>query len=81
MTVSVKYYAYNDTCKYKGVTVMNFSAYIERQKSIIRSRHEGETFLIHKGETIRLSESEKLLNDIEDMRGLNKTEREFYRYA
>lgn len=54
---------------------MTFTAYIERQKSIIRSRHEGETFLIQKGETIPLNQSEKLLNELSSLKGLNKKER------
>ena len=58
---------------------MNFTAYIERQKNIIRSRHEGETFLVQRGETIPLNESEKLLNDLCELKGLNKKERQTFR--
>ena len=54
---------------------MNFAAYIQRQKNIIRSRHEGETFLIQKGEVTALSESERILYELESLRGLNKRER------
>lgn len=54
---------------------MTYSAYIERQKSIIRSRHEGETYLLQKGEVIPLSQSEKLLIELSSLKGLNKTER------
>lgn len=54
---------------------MTYMAYIERQKSIIRSRHEGETFLLEKGEVIHLSQSEKLLIELSSLKGLNKTER------
>lgn len=54
---------------------MNFTAYIERQKGLIRNRHAGETFLIHGGETIPLNESERLLKDLSAMKGLNKAER------
>ena len=54
---------------------MNFTAYIERQKNIIRGRHEGETFLLEKGEVIPLSESEKLLSELSRLKGLNKRER------
>ena len=54
---------------------MNFAAYIERQKSLIRSRHEGETFLIEKGEVIPVLDSEQLLYELDNMRGLNKRER------
>ena len=54
---------------------MTFTAYIERQKNIIRQRHEGEMFLIEKGEVIPLNQSEKLLNDLSSLKGLNKRER------
>ena len=54
---------------------MNFTAYIERQKNIIRSRHEGETFLIEKGEEIRLDETQLALDKLSALQGLNKRER------
>lgn len=75
MTVYVKYKAYNCECKIKEGVKMTFMAYIERQKGIIRSRHEGETFLIEKGEVIPVNQSEKLLNDLSSLKGLNKSER------
>jgi len=55
--------------------IMNFSAYIERQKNIIRRRHEGETYLMHKGEVISVSESDRILSELSNMRGLNTRER------
>lgn len=54
---------------------MNYTAYIERQKSIIRGRHEGELFLIEKGEVITVSESEKLFDELNKLKGLNTRER------
>ena len=54
---------------------MTFTAYIERQKSIIRNRHDGEIFLIQQGEAIPFNESEKLLNDLSALKGLNTFER------
>ena len=54
---------------------MNFTAYIQRQKTIIRSRHTGETFLISGGEAFPLPDTEKLLSELDAMRGLNKRER------
>ena len=54
---------------------MNFTAYIEKQKNLIRSRHEGETFLIEDGEIIPIPDSQKLLNELDAMRGLNVFER------
>ena len=43
---------------------MNFTAYIERQKNLIRSRHEGETFLSQNGEITLVSETERLFSEI-----------------
>ncbi|MDE6586478.1 MAG: hypothetical protein K2K80_07355 [Clostridia bacterium] len=57
---------------------MNFTAYIERQKGLIRSRHEGDTFLLQKGEVIPVSNSEKLFAELEKSRGLNTLERAAY---
>lgn len=57
---------------------MTFTAYIQRQKNIIRTRHEGETFLIQKGEVINLNESERLLSDLSSLKGLNTDERMSY---
>ena len=54
---------------------MNFTAYIERQKRIIRQRHEGEVFLMHRGEVIPVDDSEKLLKELSSLKGLNTRER------
>lgn len=54
---------------------MNFTAYIERQKNLIRSRHVGETYLLQKGESMPLSVSEKILGELSSMKGLNTCER------
>lgn len=54
---------------------MNFTAYIERQKSLIRGRHIGETYLLHKEESMPVSVSEKILAELSSMRGLNTRER------
>lgn len=54
---------------------MNFTAYIERQKRLIRSRHEGETFLLDKGEVISVSETERMLAELSSLKGLNTRER------
>lgn len=54
---------------------MTFTAYIERQKRIIRDRHEGETFLITKGEVIALTETDRIFYDLNSLKGLNTNER------
>lgn len=54
---------------------MTFTAYIQRQKGIIRSRHEGEVHLIKENEAVKLSESEKILKELSAMKGLNTEER------
>lgn len=52
---------------------MNFTAYIERQKNLIRSRHEDANFLIEKDQP--LPDTDKLLNELDSLRGLNVFER------
>ena len=54
---------------------MNFTAYIERQKTIIRDRHEGDVYLIQGGEYIPVTESDKLFVELNRSRGLNTYER------
>ena len=57
---------------------MNFTAYIERQKGLIRSRRDEETFLLEKGEVVPVSNSEKLFAELDKSRGLNTLERAAY---
>lgn len=78
MTVIVKYNMVNYGCKVKEDLKMTFAAYVERQKKLIRNRHEGEVYLIEKGETIPLNDSEKLLADLSSFKGLNTNERKIY---
>lgn len=54
---------------------MNFVAYIQRQKNLIRRRHEGQTFLFENGEIISVPDSEILLCELDSLRGLNVSER------
>lgn len=54
---------------------MNFTAYIQRQVNIIRSRHKGTTFLIENGELILIPNTEKLLSELDSLCGLNVSER------
>lgn len=54
---------------------MNFTAYIQKQKNLIRSRHEEETFLNEKGEYISVSDRDRLLDELDSIYGLNVPER------
>lgn len=54
---------------------MNFTAYIQKQKNLIRSRHEEETFLNEKGEYISVSDRDRLLDELDSICGLNVPER------
>ncbi len=56
---------------------MNFTAYIERQKKIIRKRHEGETILISRGQTLNLSEEDEIFYELSRLKGLNVRERSY----
>ena len=58
---------------------MNFTAYIERQKVLIRERHEGELFLLDKDEVVSLTESDKLFAELDKVKGLNTRERMYFR--
>lgn len=53
---------------------MNFTAYIERQKNLIRKRHEGDEFLMHRGELIPMDDSEKILKELAELEGFNSRE-------
>ncbi len=78
MTASVKYYMLYYGRRIKEDIIMTFTAYVERQKKLIRSRHEGEVYLIEKGETVPLTDSSKLLADLSSFKGLNTNERIIY---
>lgn len=78
MTVSVKYYMLYYGRRIKEDIKMTFTTYVERQKKLIRSRHEGEVYLIEKGETVPLTDSSKLLADLSSFKGLNTNERIIY---
>jgi hypothetical protein len=54
---------------------MTFSAYIQRQKSLIRERHEGEMFFISKDACIPVRPTEVIMREMENLAGLNKRER------
>lgn len=54
---------------------MNFTAYIQRQKNLIRDRHEGATFLTENGEIISIPDRKRLLFELDSLKGLNLPER------
>lgn len=49
---------------------MNFTAYIESQKNIIRNRRKA-TFIFEDGEVIAVPDRDKLLAELNSMKGLN----------
>ena len=53
---------------------MTFTAYIERQKSLIRSRHETEIILAAEEES-RVADSDTLFEELSSIKGLNVAER------
>jgi hypothetical protein len=57
---------------------MTFSAYIQRQKSLIRERHEGEMFFICKDACIPVRSTEEIMREMENLEGLNKNERQSF---
>ncbi len=64
---------------------MTFTAYIQRQKSLIRSRREGERVARreeiisgYETENIFGCDTEKLIDDLMLLKGLNTAERERY---
>ena len=58
---------------------MTFTAYIQRQKSLIRSRREGEIYQENKREEILPEyDTELLLEDLTAFKGLNTAERQQY---
>ncbi len=75
MTISVKYYKYNPIVnKVKEVEKMNFYAYVQRQKNIIRERHVGETYLIIKGTPTKIRSTEELFYELDNLEGLKRKE-------
>ena len=58
---------------------MTFTAYIQRQKSLIRSRREEEHVSAPiKNEIIPVCDTQSLLEDLKSLRGLNTEERMRY---
>ena len=58
---------------------MTFTAYIQRQKSLIRSRRDGEVILVREREEIIPEyDSETLMGELLSLKGLNTAERQQY---
>lgn len=57
---------------------MSFTAYIERQKSLIRSRHETEEMRIFVEEERGYADTQTLLEELSSLKGLNTAERQQY---
>ena len=58
---------------------MTFTAYIQRQKSLIRSRRDSEVISVcQREEIIPVYDTEKLLEDLISLKGLNTAERQRY---
>lgn len=55
---------------------MTFSVYIQRQKRLIRQRHEGELFLITGDAVVPVRSSEEILSEMNVLKGLNRRERD-----
>ncbi|MDE7306930.1 MAG: hypothetical protein K2N33_06025 [Clostridia bacterium] len=53
---------------------MTFTAYIERQKNLIKNRHDSDTDIYERAYDMQ-SESEKLFDDLDSLKGLNTSER------
>ena len=56
---------------------MTFTAYIQRQKSLIRSRNDRETAVLVREEEVHY-DTKKLLEDLASFKGLNTAERQRY---
>lgn len=70
MTVTVNYKLYNGFVK--GEEEMTYSAYIERQKEIIKSRHEFDGECLDR---VYCADTERLFDDLRTIKGLNVAER------
>lgn len=57
---------------------MNFNFYIQRQKQLIRERHEGEEFITFNHYSAPLKSSEQVIEEMKNLRGLNAKERELF---
>ena len=57
---------------------MTFTAYIQRQKSLIRSRRDGERPAFKSNVIIPEYDTEKLIEELTSLKGLNTAERQRY---
>lgn len=57
---------------------MTFTAYIQRQKSLIRSRREVEITRVYREEILPEYDTDTLLDELTSFKGLNTAERQKY---
>ena len=57
---------------------MTFTAYIQRQKSLIRSRRDTEFTEYRREQIIPEYDTEKLIEELSSLKGLNTAERQRY---
>ena len=57
---------------------MTFTAYIQRQKSLIRSRREGDRPAFMREQIVPDCDTQSLLNELISLKGLNTAERQRY---
>lgn len=56
---------------------MTVLTYFERQKERVRTRHDGETYLMSGGEYVQIRDAKEILDEINALDGLNTAQREF----
>lgn len=54
---------------------MNFAAFIQRKKNIIRARHEGELYLMEGPRAVEVRSTETIFAELDGLKGLNVAER------
>ena len=57
---------------------MTFTAYIQRQKSLIRSRRDGGPSIVRREQILPEYDTEILLEELIKLKGLNTAERQQY---
>lgn len=55
---------------------MNFAAFIQRKKNLIRARHEGELYLFQGRSAVEVRSTETIFGELDGLKGLNVAERD-----